>query len=107
MKRCPIAAKIAGSTGIMPIFSLRGMNVCPICEASVSHYTFVYGIFGPIPITRQTAEFLLDQKFYYKTRVKISIFFIKDIIQWLRYFLLNWKTQDCRTCPVMSLLARR
>ena len=33
-------------------------------------------------------------------RQHLSIFFIKDIIQWF-----NWKTQDLRTCPVVSLLA--
>ena len=49
MKRCPIAAKIAGSIGIMPCCALNdfftsGMNVCPICEASLSHH----GKFGPV-----------------------------------------------------------
>ena len=44
MKQCPTAAKIAGSIGILPYcvlndFSHRGMNVCPICEASLSHDT--------------------------------------------------------------------
>ena len=52
MKRCPIAAKIAGSIGIMPCcalndFSHRGMNVCRICEASLSHYTLYMGNLGP------------------------------------------------------------
>ena len=44
MKRCPIAAKIAGSIGILPCcilndFFTKGMNVCPFCEASLSHHT--------------------------------------------------------------------
>ena len=35
-------------------------------------------------------------------RQQLSILFIKDIIQWLRYFLFNWRTQDdCRSCPVV------
>ena len=51
MKRCPIAAKIAGSIAILPccvlkVFSHRGINVCPICEASLSHYTLYARKFG-------------------------------------------------------------
>ena len=52
MKRCQIAAKIAGSIGILPccvstIFSHRGMNVCPMCEASLNHHTLYNEDFGP------------------------------------------------------------
>ena len=36
MKRCPIAAKIGA------VFSHRGMNVCPICEAFLSRRTVLY-----------------------------------------------------------------
>ena len=47
MKRCPIAAKIAGSIGILPCCVLndffRSMNVSPICEASLSHHTLCMG----------------------------------------------------------------
>ena len=48
-------AKIAGSIGIPPrcvltTFSHRGMNVCLICAASLSHHT-VYGKFSLVPIT--------------------------------------------------------
>ena len=48
--------KIAGSNGSLPRFVLnnffkRGMNVCPICEASLGHHTFLYGRFGLVPIT--------------------------------------------------------
>ena len=50
MKRCPIAAKIAGSIRILPCcvlndFSRRVMYVCPICEASLSHHTLYMGHF--------------------------------------------------------------
>ena len=49
VKQCPIAAKIAGSIGIMSCrvlkrFSHRGMNVCPICAASLSRHTSCLGI---------------------------------------------------------------
>ena len=53
MKRCPIAAKIAGSIGILPCCALNdfllhmGMNVWPIYEASLSHHTLYMGKFGP------------------------------------------------------------
>ena len=55
------------------------MNVIPVQGSN----------FGKkIPQDRRacSSEYLLDQKILYKTRVKMSIFFIKDIIQWLRYF---------------------
>ena len=46
MKRCPIAAKITGSTGILPCCVLNsGMSVCPICEACLRHHTFCMGNF--------------------------------------------------------------
>ena len=45
IKRCPIAAKIAGSIGILPCFVLNnfffdmgGLYVCPICAASLRHW---------------------------------------------------------------------
>ena len=48
MKRCLIAAKIAGSNEILPYCVLKdvftSVNVCPICVASVtSHYTLCMG----------------------------------------------------------------
>ena len=45
MKWCPIPATIAGSIWILPrcvlndFFTCRGMNVCRICAASLSHHT--------------------------------------------------------------------
>ena len=36
MKRCPIAAKIAGSIGIVSFKRHMGMKVCPIGAASLS-----------------------------------------------------------------------
>ena len=61
MKRCPIAAKIAGSNGILPrcdlndFFKTGGMNVCPMCEASLSHHTVhLLRKFGLVPITACT-----------------------------------------------------
>ena len=45
MKGCLIAATIAGSIGILSccaltdFFTCGGMNVCLICEASLSHHT--------------------------------------------------------------------
>ena len=53
MKQCPIAAKIAGSIGILlccvldNFFTSRGMNICPICEASLSHHTMYMGYLFP------------------------------------------------------------
>ena len=41
-KRCPIEGKIPGSIGILTCcasFQIRDMNVCPTCEASLSHHT--------------------------------------------------------------------
>ena len=35
---------------IKRLFPHRGMNVCPICEASLSHHTLCMG-FCPVPIT--------------------------------------------------------
>ena len=49
MKRCPIAAQIAGLIGILPhcvlnYFSQRSsINVWPICVASLSHHTLCMG----------------------------------------------------------------
>ena len=52
VKRCRIAAQMAGSTGILPccvmhvfndFFSRRGINVCPVCEASLSHHILYLG----------------------------------------------------------------
>ena len=45
MKRYPTAAKIAELIGILP--SHRGKNVCPICEASLSHHTLYMGNLVP------------------------------------------------------------
>ena len=49
MKRYPIAAKIAGSIWwfllccVLNDFLTHCMNVCPICEASLSHHTLYHG----------------------------------------------------------------
>ena len=50
VKRCPIAAKIAGSIGILPCYMYvlndffhTGMNLCPICEATLGNHTLCMG----------------------------------------------------------------
>ena len=50
-----IAAKIAGLIGILPCcvlnyFSHKGINICPICAASLSHHTLCMGKFGLVSI---------------------------------------------------------
>ena len=61
MKRCPIAAnelldrlRFCRAVFKHLFFLHRGMNVCPICAASLSHHTLVYGKFGLVPLTVYT-----------------------------------------------------
>ena len=70
MKRCPIAAKVAGSIGIRPYCVLndfshtcRGMNVCLICEASLSHHTLYMGNLGPRVYNVSYITLLAKQKY--------------------------------------------
>ena len=57
MKRCPIAAKIAGLIGILPccvsndIFHIRGMSVCPDLWGLSQPPYFMYGKFCLVAIT--------------------------------------------------------
>ena len=51
MERCPIAAKVAGSIGILPCcvlndFFTKGYELLPDCEASLSHHTLYMEHFG-------------------------------------------------------------
>ena len=71
MKRCPIAAKITRSIGMLPCcvlndFSHWGMNVFQICEASISHHTIMERSFSMVQTTACIGLCMLQHNITFK-----------------------------------------
>ena len=75
MKGCSIAVKIPDRfefcrTVFYMTFSHRGMNVCPICDASLSHHTFLYGKFDLVLITAYRPACVTYRLFHWLAKTK-------------------------------------
>ena len=87
------AAKIAGLIGILPccvlnnFFTSRGMNVCPIYEASLSHHTLYLGNLVPMyhyfPTKKTQTCHRTDFDADYDQKLETCVFWPNDSFSWV------------------------